>query len=374
MKLLDRYILRQFVVNFIILFFVLYLFSCMIDLFLNLEEFADAASQSLGGGEHGGWERFRMTAILVLDFYWPRFFQFFSFLTGLVAVGAMGFTLAQLHRHRELTAFLSSGVSLHRLAAPIVLATVALSVVQFVNREAMLHRLAPRLLRSHGETLTTDLEEFPVRLAADSAGRVFFASLYAPDTQTLTDLVVWEYDTQGRLRSRVTADTAQWSGTAWRLEGGVRTAAAGSSPADAPELPIGSVAQLETDLGPTSLLLLRFGQFRQMLNLRQIAQLIGSPGPYDVEDLERIRYGRFAQPLINLLTLLVTIPVFLLREPRSLLVQAVKASALGLTAQIGGAVAVLVGLPGVPGFLSVFLFPVLVLLPLSVFLLSEVET
>ena len=57
-------------------------------------------------------------ARIFLNFHGPRVFQFYSYLMGIVSIGAMGFTLAQMHQHKELVAIMASGVSLFRVAVP----------------------------------------------------------------------------------------------------------------------------------------------------------------------------------------------------------------------------------------------------------------
>ena len=67
-------------------------------------------------------------------------------------------------------------------------------------------------------------------------------------------------------------------------------------------------------------------------------------------------------------------PFFMLREPQNLAAPIVWCSIIGLGAQIGGAVGVTIGVPFVPPAASVFLIPLVVLLPLAVYRLTHVET
>ncbi len=99
MLLIDRYILARFFVNFTLLFTLLFLFAVAIDLAVALEDFVDAAR--IAAGDDAGTAAVLATFTrLAVSFQSPRFFQFFAYLHGLVAIGAMGFTLAQMHRHR----------------------------------------------------------------------------------------------------------------------------------------------------------------------------------------------------------------------------------------------------------------------------------
>ncbi len=375
MTILDRYILKHFLSNFVLLFLVLFLFSCIIDLFVNIDSFVEATTDLDPEGQLSRIAWGVQIARMIFDFYTPRFFQFYTFLVGFVSIGATGFTLVQLHRHRELTAVMAAGVSLHRIAMPIIAAVLFLNVLQFANRELIVPHYAPALLRSHGELGSQELEAYRVRMLKDSDGKLFYANRYYPDQAKLEGLVVFYFDQDYRLIGHISATEAAWDATdsQWILENGRHVSVARSS---ANEMnPMVSAESIQTDLDPTRLLLYRHHEYRQMLNLRQIAELIpAAPDDAQRQELYRIQYGRFAQILINLLTLLATLPFFLLRSPKNLLMQSVYCAGLGIFAQVGGAVGTAIGFPGISPAASVFLFPLLFLLPISVALMGKVET
>lgn len=376
MSILDRYILKHFVLNFIILFAVLFLFTCIVDLFVHINDFVEVVSAGeVDDVEGGRVERIGRIVWLTLRFYGPWAFQFYTFLVGMLTIGAMGFTLVQMHRNRELTAVLAAGVSLHRIALPLLIAAVGLNVLQFANRELIMPRVAHLLLRSHKDLGRDEMASFRVRMVPDQQGRLFCARRYMDDQERMEEVVILESDEDWIRAGRVTADAAVWNGTGWTLEGGERQrSSVASAVATRSRDP---VTHITTELDPEMILLNRYGQYRQMLNLGQISNLINKQGQYNPEladEMERIRFGRFAQLLINLLTVLITLPFFMLREPKNLLVQSVLCSGLCLAAQIGGAVGTAVGLPGVPPAASVFLFPLMVMLPLAVAMINRVET
>ena len=150
MWLIDRYIVRRFLANFVILLFLLFVFAISIDLLTQLDEFLDAAR--VAAGPEGGVASLLTELVkVVVNFHGPRLFQFYAYMLGLLSVGAMGFTLAQMHRHRELVAILASGVRLHRVAVPILAAALGLNLLQLLNQELLLPRMAPLLIRGHGD-------------------------------------------------------------------------------------------------------------------------------------------------------------------------------------------------------------------------------
>jgi len=386
MTLLDRYILKQFLLNFLILFLILFLFSSIVDLFVNINGVIESvdATTAASAGATGPFAHIFSVITFIITFYFPRLFQFYAFLVGLLTIGATGFTLVQLHRHRELTAVLAAGVSLHRVALPIIAAAIFLNIFQFINREILLPHYAPVLIRSQSEFGKNTIRAFRVPLLRDSSGNMFYAAKYHPNEHKMDQVVILKFDDQLRLTSRINAQNAVWEPIPnrekegvlgkWVLTHGLRAAIRNT--ASSANLKPQPISAIETDLDPTRLMLYRHREYRQMLSLSQISELAASAGTNQskLEELARVRYGRFAQILINLLTLLITLPFFLLRSPANLLTQSVKCASLGITAQIGGAIGTAVGFPGIPPVASVFLFPLLILLPLAVALMSRVET
>jgi lipopolysaccharide export LptBFGC system permease protein LptF len=220
--IIDRHIIARFFTNFVILFVLLFVFAVAIDLILNLDKFVDAARTLAGADASALRIAIRLVGVIV-NFEGPRIFQFFAYLNGLTAVGAMGFTLSQMIRHRELVAVMASGVSLYRLAMPFIIGVFTLSVLQLLNQELVLPRVAPMLLRDHGRIGEAGLETFEVAFTPDGAGNLLQAPLFDPATATLTSPTFLERDGAGRTLRRVTAARAQWSDAdgGWRLSDGL---------------------------------------------------------------------------------------------------------------------------------------------------------
>lgn len=386
MLLLDRYVLGRFVANFAILFALLFLFASMIDLILALDEFVEAAKTRIG--DDAGALRTAVELVrLALDFQGPRLFQFYAYLHGLVAIGAMAFTLARMHRAGELTAILAAGIGLPRLAMPFVIGTFALSVLQLLNQELLLPRVAPLLLRTHEEIGERSIDAFPIRFTPDGAGGLLQAPRFEPRTRTLHQPTILVRDDRGRTVRRVTADDATWVPAAqapegvsgWALANGTSVRLLDEGDASTPGR--GSVREpvafQPSDLSPELLVIQRHGQYASMLSLRQISTILETPGVAGQEGvvpaLARYRYGRFASVLVNVLLMFLALPAFLLREPANLLLRSLQCAASTLPAMIGAAIFMMVPLPGFPPAVSVFT-PVVLLLPVVLFQWSYLRT
>jgi lipopolysaccharide export system permease protein len=136
MRLLDRYILRHFVLAYVICFVCLVSLYAVIDLFSRFDEFNDHA---------GGVLAFGRNAIL---YYACRVPWFFQRLSGLITLLAALFTFTWLERQNELVAWLAAGVPVRRLLYPILTATLVVVSLTVVNQEWLIPRMGPRLVRA----------------------------------------------------------------------------------------------------------------------------------------------------------------------------------------------------------------------------------
>jgi lipopolysaccharide export LptBFGC system permease protein LptF len=364
MLLIDRYILGRFLANFAILFALLFLFASALDVILALDEYVETVRED--DPVEGGLRQAIALIGLAVNFQSPRFFQFYGYLHGMVAIGAMGFTLGTMNRCRELVAILGAGIGMHRVAMPFIIGVFALSIVQLLNQELIMPRVAPLLLRDHGEIGKASVADFPVHFTRDGGGNLLHAQAFDPRTSRLRDLTILERDEQGRTVRRITAEAASWSGddgnadgeTGWYLERGSVLSLVEDEGQGQRDL-----AFYASDLSPRMLTVRRYGAFASMLSLGQIERMLKTPGVTDANMLRRYQYSRFAAVLINILVMWMALPTFLLRQPGNLLVQTMICAAITIPAMLGGALFMMVDLPGIQPAVGVFL-PVLVLIPI----------
>lgn len=375
MRLIDRYIARQFLKNLVLLHVVLFSFVLVIDFSLNFDEYVSIARdmKGPGGAEPSGLRVTVVSALLVVDLWWPRLFQLFNYLLGIMLVGAMAFTCSQMVRHREFVALLASGQSLLRVARPMLLCACFMITLQAVNREFIVPNLAELLTRSKDDAGQRGLATGARMLTADAQGRLFYARAFDLKNGVIEGLWVWERDETGLMSRRITADSARWNGAAWKLVNGLsrdRSATLGQGT---------PIADITTDLSPTVLKLRRYEGYSENLSTAQLSELIAryrseaEPPQPRIDALERIRFGRIANMVGNILSLLVCLPFFLRREPANMVVQSLICSPLALAAQVAGVLGAASAIPGLPPQFSVFV-PVLVLLPLAIASLSNVKS
>lgn len=380
MTLLDRHIARHFAINALALLVILCTFIVSVDATLNIDRFVNAADGLAGerGGEPSAFTRILLTGYLVVDLWWPRLLQLLPYLLGFVMVGAMGFTCAQMVRHREFVAILASGQSLRRVARPIVVVGAIMVLAQVINQEVVVPRIAPLLTRDHGDSGRRVADADAIPLTSDGFGRLFLASSFRAREGVIEDLYVWERDGNDLVTGRIHADRAVWSAGGWDLEGGYAQAPSGEIEAPEPE----PVARIETDLDPRTITTIQYAAYSQSLGFAQIGRMLeglrASRGDSDqiarrIERLERLRWGRFSIALANLLGLLIALPYFLTRVPRNMLYVSIRCAPVSLGSIMGAIIGSAAPIPGLPAGVAVFL-PVLVLIPMVIGLMLRVRS
>ena len=391
MMLLSRYVVTRFAANFVLLAALLFVFAVSIDVFIQLHRYVEAAKQ-IEGPDAGAWKVVTELLMLVVDFQAPRIFQFFAYMHGLLAIGAIGFTLGTMHTRRELGAMLAAGVSMHRIAQPILMSVFAVSIVQVLNQEFIMPRVAPLLIRDHSAIGRSGASEFPIYLTRDGRGNLLQAASFDAPTASLERLLILERDEEGRAVRRISADRAFFNERedAWQLVKGeaqwlIAPAEMEKSDALTPATQQRSerdtglstgrapIEFYRTDLTPEALTIRRYGEFATMLSLRQIAELAHAPEVVDADALARYKFARFSTVLVNLLVATIALPFFLLREPVGLMRQSLLCAAVTIPALLGAAIGITMPLPGIPPAAGVFI-PVIILLPIAIGRMAYIKT
>lgn len=346
----------------------------MIDLIVNLEEFDKAAVKMAEGG--GIFARIYAILYVAIGFEGPRVFQVYAYFHGLIAIGAMGFTAAQMWKSSEFVAMMAAGISLRRVATPFVAVACSISGIALLNQEFMLPNVAPLLLRSHGDVGNDSVQAFPVPFTPDRNKTLLIASSLDPATGILSYPTFLIRNKTGQMIQRVYANNATWDGAnvGWLLEGGKTSQITigdeeNRVTAYAPE----DVEFFETDLSPHLLTLHRYGQYLGMLGISQLNQMLDTVGTFDIGLLKRHWYARFSTIAMNIFAMLIVIPLFVTKEQISIVRQSVRCAAISITILFGGSFIMLMAMPGIPAIASVF-SPAILLFPFVLARMAAMKT
>jgi len=141
MRILDRTILLSFLKAFVICLVSLLSLYVVIDLFTNLDDFA----QQTNG----------LTPVLrnIAKYYGYKVVQIFDRLCEPIILLAAMFTVAWMQRNNELLPLLSAGVSTRRVIFPVLLGSALLVGLGITNQEFVIPRIADLLLADRDDPL-----------------------------------------------------------------------------------------------------------------------------------------------------------------------------------------------------------------------------
>ena len=113
MKILDSYILKQFIKNFLFGIFCFIIIFILVDLFENLDKFIDK----------------KLTTLLILQYYIYFIPEILKLITPVGMLLATLFTFSRLTNYSEMTAINSSGISLYRISLPLLIFGLLMTLV-----------------------------------------------------------------------------------------------------------------------------------------------------------------------------------------------------------------------------------------------------
>ena len=374
MSLLDRYIARQFLTNVVLLFVILFSFIVVIDVSLNIDQFLDMAKR-LGAQttdqDPGTIRKTVLSILLIADLWWPKLLQLYNFLLGMVMVGAMGFTYSQMSKNRELIALMAAGIGLHKIIKPVLVVAIGLTALQLVNQELIIPKIAPLLVRGHENAGDHKLSVDSVPLTKDGQGRLFRAASFDANTNTLEGLYILERNESGHTTRAITAQSATYNNGGWDLENATaqsRTQTTVSQPVP--------IERIESSLDPNELRINRFESYSQAMSFSQASQMLKRETLVDPKKrarYERIQWGRFSMMASGVLSLLISAPFYLTREPKNMVLQSLKCAPVAIFALVGGVLGASASIPGLPASIGVFI-PVMILSVVAVAQTSSLKT
>lgn len=374
MAILDRYITRFFLINFLILLFVFMMLFIVGDVMIDMDEFVSAGRNF---ADRFGGSVALATLWKIFDYNGPMSLLLYVFFSGLLVMGAAGFTYAGMTRNSEIVAMVASGVSMYRIAMPVLVAGCVLNGATIVIQEFAIPGMANRLARGKGDMKYEGMRREPFYFAPDGKGNLFSAGDFQikAGLGVMSDVTILSRDESGRAVSRISAAQAVWDEQqeGWELtQGYVIQRAASAEAVSSVDPEASEVTFFATDLSPTLLMTRRASIFTRLLSMRQLRSLLEHP-KVDKDQIRQVMHSRLSLMVVNVLILAMGLPFFLTREPANLLVQAIKASAMCIGAWAAGLVMQQMGAVQLNPVAGAWL-PVVVYIPVCAFMLQSVRT
>ncbi len=208
MRLLDRYVTREFVSLLFLSLFAFIVIFAVVDLFEKIQDFMD--------GNASFW--------IIARYYGYKIPWVLVQVLPVALLMATFLTLAQMSKFNELTAMVTAGLSTGRILVPVVLISLLGVVVSFALSET----IVPEATRRRDRILETEVHKRIIRKPNEYAnltvlgrdGRIVSAKLFLVPEKRMHDVTVTEFKGDAIVR-RVDARTARWDDTRWVFEDGI---------------------------------------------------------------------------------------------------------------------------------------------------------
>jgi lipopolysaccharide export system permease protein len=307
MRILDRYIAKSFLIGYLISFCVLMGLRVIIDLFVNLDEFAEHA-------DLGAWS----VARNIVMYYGLNMTLYFRDIAGVIIVVAAAFSLGKMVRANELVAMIASGVSAKRIVSPILVLALFFTGLSVADQEFLIPSISEKLSQNVDDM--TAKQFYAIWFMTDGNGSLLCAPRYDVETQSFYHPTIITRRTTQRpgvweVTGRISADLATYNPQTddWDLVNGLGI---GTDPAAEPK----AVASYHAaGLLPKDVAIRRKSGYNTLLNSRQLAALAAQQSKAeDMAQLLSQKHFRITDPIINLTMLMVSLPVLICRDPRTM--------------------------------------------------------
>jgi len=306
MKILDKYIIKNFLIGYVIAFCVLIGLRIIIDLFVNLDEFTEHA-------DLGTLDVIKN----ILSFYCMHGTLYFRDFSGMITVVAAAFSLGKMVRSNELVAVMASGVSLKRAIAPIVLLALLLTGLLVIDQELIIPPLGDKLVR--GQDAIPGEESYDVWFISDGNGSLICSQRFDVKTSTLYNPTIIKRSKIPKspiwkVTGRISAEKAIYNPQtgSWALIGGrfiEKDSEKGTRRVDS----------YDSDITPKDIPVRRKSRHKTLLSWSQLTALAAQRTKIkDLAQLYSQMHFHITDPIINLVMLMISLPILVCRDPKSM--------------------------------------------------------
>jgi lipopolysaccharide export system permease protein len=204
MKILRRYICREFLKIFLLSMSAFILIYLVVDFFSRMDTFLEHKAPP--------------TLVFLYYLYQVPGIGLQIFPLGILIATLLG--LGILSRNNEITAMKANGISLYRIAFPLLILGILASGLCFIANEL----IVPFSKRQADNILLTEIRKKPrktfirnYKVWYRSRNAIYNFQVFNPEKDTLEGITLFEFDDNFKLKRRVDAKKALWRGDAWHF-------------------------------------------------------------------------------------------------------------------------------------------------------------
>ncbi len=298
MKILERYIIKKFLMPLAYCLFLFILLYVVMDIFGHLDEIL-RNKVPLG-----------ILAEYYLSFTPLIFVQTIPIATLLATV----YMLSALNKSNELTAAKACGISINQLLFPVFAAAIILSLISFIVNENAVPKgvITGERIKAEYMEKTYDTSE-KLKTIKDLTvygkdNQLIYAQEFKPEDSKLTGIIIIEHDRQHILRKKILASEAVWQDGEWSFYNCViyNFDASGESKGN----PLVFKKKV-LDFPETPKELLKFEMqtgYMSYRDLRDYIKRLSGQNPKMLNSLKTELYFKGALPFVSLIIMLIGIP------------------------------------------------------------------
>lgn len=210
MIMIDRYILKQFVMTLVFAILALCVIFLVVNLMENLDDFID---------QKAGYN-------IIVQYYLSFFPEILKILTPVAMLISTLFTIGKLSTNNEITCMKSGGMSLYRMMVPLVVFSLMLSIGQLYFNGWVVPVANQKKI---------EIEKVYLKKSKAPSGTLFnlffrdtplthvMMQYYQASEKSGYQVAIEEYSSEStpRLKSRIEAERLKWYGDRWLLINGI---------------------------------------------------------------------------------------------------------------------------------------------------------
>jgi len=204
MKLIDKYLIKQFVPP---LLYCIGLFACLyviIDLFANLE---DIINQNV-------------KIVTLLRYYLAFLPIILTQITPMALLLSVLYGVGTLNRHNEIVALKASGVSIWRIITPLLFLALIVAILSFIVENEIVPKSYAVYSYIKEEKIEPKQKEFKNETIRDvtlygADYRIYYAESFDINDKVLHKVIILQHNDKGNLVAKITADKATWTQDMW---------------------------------------------------------------------------------------------------------------------------------------------------------------
>ena len=304
MKIIDRYIIKEFLQPFLYCIAIFIFLSIITDLFEHLDEIL----------------RNNVGFSVVMRYYLAFAPIVFVQVSPVSVLLATLYTLGNLNRYNEIMALKSAGLSLLRFIAPLIFTCIFICLLVFLANEKIVPQASLNSYLLKEESITKDNKKKEDKLLLNLGfigknNRLFYISSFNASRNIMNGIEIHEQDEDNQLKRKIKAKSAIWEGEGWKFQGVNIYNYRDENLIGEPEI----VSEMVLDIPERPKDFIKMEKEIEFLSIRELKEKIeafSSLGDEVVRNWKVFLHYRVSFPFMGLIAMIIAIP-FALRSPHA---------------------------------------------------------